>query len=330
MRGLILVFFLQVCFVYSAVNLDYAYNNGRMVREISLSNVLTARGRKAKIMVFDGLGSSMQLPLTPDPVIVVNGGCTLILRNKRLIGFRPEHVSLRGPDSKFLLGDGVSIDLEQDVVVTKNISIVGDVTFNGNGKAISFLGDGALTVFYSATCAIKDCLLKGLGDFTTSTGVSISRLKCEDNAHLILSDTRCMLENSWSFTTGRLHFFADVSMTSSWATFKYLSGGVSDVNSNARLSFNGGMTFSYESSASESKFVLLDPSAVLAFNEASLVTGRNGMNVMNGKIFVSGTSTFNLESALPNPGLTILPPVVLTVLSGTNLKVAGLIAHGAS
>jgi hypothetical protein len=226
------------------------------------------------------------------------------------------------------LDDGVCIDFEQDVAIDKNFSIAGDVTLNGNGKAITFSGDGALSVFSGATCAIKDCLLKGLGDFKMSSGANASRLMCDDSAHLVLSATRCMLENSWSFTAGRLHFFADVSMTSTWASFKYLSGAPSDINVNASLSFMGGMTFNYESRAGANKFVLLDPSAALVFHDASLVTGRAGMNVMNGKIFVRGTTTFNLEKALPSAGLTIVPPVVLTVLSGTNLKVAGLIAHG--
>jgi len=45
---------------------------------------------------------------------------------------------------------------------------------------------------------------------------------------------------------------------------------------------------------------------------------------------VKGSTTFKLERALPAAGLTIAPLVDLTVLSGTYLKVAGLIAHGSS
>ncbi|MBM3894531.1 hypothetical protein FJ366_02965 [Candidatus Dependentiae bacterium] len=326
-----LLFLLHLSALLSDVNLDFAINNGRSVKEISRENVLTARGRKSKIMVFDGAGTSVQLPSTPDQVIVVNAGCTLIIKNKRLLGFRPEHVLLRNAStSKFFLDDGAVVDLEQNISLQNDFDVSGDAVINGNGKSITFVRDGSLSVFSRATLVIKDCLLKGLGDFKTTSGANATRLMCDENAHLGISSTRCMFDNTWSFTSGRVHFWGDVSMTSTWAAFKYISGSLSDVNPDSSLSFKGGMTFFYDSKAGPNKFSLVDESSSLLFDSASFETGRAGMNIRSGKIFVKGSTTFKLERALPAAGLTIAPLVDLTVLSGTYLKVAGLIAHGSS
>jgi hypothetical protein len=286
------------------------------------------KGSAAGTMTFEGGGTTLHFPASNDKVIIISAGKKLVFKNTTLIGFRLEHVQFNSATSKIFFGDGVVFELDQDLMVTSNLNFSGDVIFNGNGKSLGFQNQGSFSIYSGTTFFLKDCLVKGVKDFKTTAGVSATRLMCDRNAKLYLSSVRIMLEASWTFTSGTLGIFNDVSMTSTWATFSYKSGAPSTINSYSKLSFNQGMSFLYDSPAGANKLMLVDATSQLLFKNASFICGRFGMNLYQGNVLLQGSVLFNLSQALPKPGLSIDPRVNLIIPSGTNLSINGIIAHG--
>ena len=301
---------------------------GNNIREITLTNPLNVKGSAAGIMTFDGRGATLNFPASNDKVIVISAGKTLILKNTTLVGFRPEHVLFRSSTSKIFFGDGVVFELDQDLLLRSNLNLFGNVTLNGNGKSLGFENQGSFSLYSGASFSVKDCLIKGIKDFKTTTSANATRFMCDKTAKLYFSSVRMMLDSSWTFSSGALGIFNDVSMTSTWATFAYTSGAQSTINPYSKLSFNRGMTFVYDSIAGPNKLFLSDSTSQLAFRNASFVCGKKGINFYTGNILLQGSVLFNLSASLPSAGISVNPSVNLIIPSGTNLSINGIFAHG--
>lgn len=308
--------------------LDSSY--AMSLKFLSKNDVLYIRGKNATVITFNLQGSRVFLPSTLDPVILIAPGKTLILQNVTLVGFKPEHLTLQGPTSRLLFGEGVVLEMESDLDVTKTLTFSGNVVVNGNGKVLTIKDQKSLLVLDSSIFQIKDCVVKGLKNFVSATtGGYAASIQCgKTNSRLVLSGARCFLDSSWSLTTGYLSIVGDVSFTSTWATFAYSSGVPMTIQSNSTLSFLRGITFHYASIAGPNKLQFADATSVLAFHNSVFSCGSLGLNLSAGNLFFRGEATCKSLSADPLKALTFDVSLFTALLAGSTLSIDGTVSYG--
>ncbi len=324
---------LSVCFfgfVHAAVlTLDAAFYQDTAPRSFSLSDTLVARGNSSSSMVYDGQGRTVFFSAVASPIIIVNAGKSLTLKNVTLVGLIPEHISLRSATSKFFLGDGVVMSLERDLDVNTTLTFSGNVTLNGRGKVIEFSNNAAFCVVDNSSLCIRDCRLKGMRDFKTYGGANASRLMCSrTKGQLILDSVKCCLDASWSFTSGALNIWGDVGFTSSWATFTYVSGTPLTIVQNSSLLFDGGITFAFASRAGPNKLIFADASSTLVIKNSTLRVASQGLNLATGALFIKGDTLFKSDGVSSGSGITLDGSLYSSLLSGASLSIDGILSHG--
>ena len=328
MRVMLFFFFMSASVQAGMTLLDSSYSMS--LRFLSKTDTLYIRGKKSNVITFNLNNSRVFFPSILDPVIIIAPGKTLILQNVTLVGFKPEHVTLQGPTSRLLLGAGVVLEMESDLDLTKTLTAVGNVVVNGNGKVLTIKDQQSFLVLDSSSLELKDCVVKGLKNFVSATaGGYATSIQCgRTSSRLILNSTRCLLDSSWSLTTGALNIVGDVSFTSTWATFAYTSGSPLLIQPNSTLSFLRGITFHYASVAGPNKLQLADATSALAFHDAIFSCGTSGLTLATGSMFLRGGVICKSSSADPLKALTLDASLFTALLAGSTLSIDGTVSYG--
>ena len=289
---------------------------------------LFVRGAKTSFMTFDGKNRKLFFPANDIPVIMISPGKTLRMQNVTLVGFRPTHVNLQSPSSQFLFGPGVCWELESDLDFSRTMTVVGSLTVQGRGNVLAFADSKSLKVVDKASLELKNCKIKGVGDFVDASGQQATSIMCADSARLLLNNVACLLDTSWTFSSGSLDVVGNSMFKGIQKTFTYSSGANLTVNVHSSLTLTRGMTFQYASSAGSNKMLLTNQSSQLFFDGASFLCGASGLTLTSGQLFLKGDVPFTTASPDQTNGFILDDSLLTVILNNSSLLVDGVVAHG--
>lgn len=274
--------------------------------------VVTNIGAPAtKIITVDGNDSVWTFPAGTTKVIVIEDAVTVILKNLMLKNFSLDAVQV-GANSKLLLGDGVTIDLEKQATLPKaglNIEIVGNVVLRGHGQSLILNQAAAL----SLNGAAKKLVLNNISIYTKN----LSAFICQNStATITLKDCKLIIdESNFEFANGNLEIegfciLKPINSTScaGQTFFKFSSSGLIKINSGATLQLDNRLEFIYaanpildlnNTAATKRHFIMTDPSATFFLNGCTLTSTTTAIALDKGNLIIDGKVILNAST---NPG----------------------------
>ncbi len=277
-----------------------------------------------------------------DNVLAVSwspNGRLLITGDDGLGGADPS-VSLYRFDSAFISTDFVTFDrihlvMHSNVVLHfTSILFTGESSIEGNGHMLSFAPTFTLVIDSNASVLFHDVVL---------TGISGTALKLTDNTSTV-SFQRVNMELGGDYTLDQGHFeiLEEMRITGEGHSFIYTTnetsiilsrdpaatvGGECQPGFRGSLILDQGVTFSYDSSISNTLIELEDEHANFIMNSATLAA-TTSLHLTKGRLFIDGRSTFISTdgiivgdgTAANNLRVEMLPAANLDVTAGKLIK----------
>jgi Tol biopolymer transport system component len=148
------------------------------------------------------------------------------------------------------------------------------------------------------------------------------------SANMALSGVTMVLDGNYSYSYGGWIIRGDSVVTNSWATFAYTSSSDFTINPNTCLTFEKGMTFSYDSVGGKSKIVMGDNTASICLNESTLHATGTGLLLTSGLVKIAGQSKMVSEGTDDAHALSISDNVDVFVGSKATLEFDGRVVYG--
>ncbi|MCX5921738.1 MAG: hypothetical protein NTX86_00175 [Candidatus Dependentiae bacterium] len=172
------------------------------------------------------------------------------------------------------------------IIMNSNMVMYGMPTFqgnciiDGNGYTLDVSHLQNFTISSGATLQLKDMNLYG---------VSGTRVQCTDSTGVLqLRDMTLTQTGNYTFANGAFTIQGDVLFTGT-SNFIYSSSKTSTINSNATLTFDNFMTFSYAPSvASNSLLAMTDNTSSLNLLNTSLFVSTAGLRLTRGNLMIEG------------------------------------------
>ncbi len=249
-------------------------------------------------------------------------------------------VSLYRFDSAFISTDSVTFDnlhlvLNSNVVFHfTSIIFTGESSIDGNGHLMSFAPSFTFVIDSNASVLFHD---------VTIAGMSGTQLRLADNTSTVsFQDVEIILDDDYTFDQGHFELLEDFKITGEGHSFIYQTNEHSTILSrdpaatvgeDCQPGFRGslileqGVTFSYDSSISNTLINLEDEHASIIMNSATLAA-TTSLQLTKGKLFIDGKSFFTSTDgiiigdgiAANNLRIEMLPAANLEVLSGILIK----------
>lgn len=246
-----------------------------------------------KVTNFDGNGNFIQFSKnTATANLIVEDNITLTMSNVVLKDFNPDSVVL-GTASTINFGDGVLIELCQDTDLTSPLSLVGNVTINGQGFRLSLSHDDSLVISVNnKTLTLINMSLHGLGG--ASTGSGIGRLRMDHPGDkIVFQNVHAFMDESFFMPEGAMEFEGIVKFSGKNRIFNYTSPAQSVVAAESLLYFDTGVTFSYAPDstilvdpASRNRLMLSDTTSAICLDGATIHSTHTGIMLDTGKLII--------------------------------------------
>jgi len=218
-------------------------------------------------------------------------GGTLV-GNGQTVHFSPSEAtrSLTGP---FVL-DNVALIFESAVSLTGTFEFKNNCKIIGRESTIDF---SAATVIVSddAQLWLKDLTVDGIGDGTLYCSGSSSQL--------VLESVELIQDGNYSFIAGFLDIVGQIKMRGGYG-FSYESDQQCIIHRNSELFFDSGMTFSYNTSASD-LVVMEDFTSTLYLYETTLFSAVPGLHLTKGIFTVDGECPVYSGASVENEGIQL-------------------------
>ncbi len=282
-------------------------------------------------VTLDGSGLAIHFSReTADTLIDIDAGTTLVFENIVLKDFLARHVAL-GAGADVIFGTGTTVELaDDDAVPTSNLiklTAQGTVLLAGRGHTLDISTQAnALEVKPGAQLTLHDITLFGLHDYN---------MRClSPSARIVLNDADLLMTNNYTFSEGAMTFSGDVIISGRGHTFAYQSAEQSVITPDAVLTFDKGVTLSYDAgnyeraASNRQALALQTASAALHFDNCTLHSTYTGLQLTKGQLFIDNLVTFSSQGRALSEAITIgdgtaAGDVALQLLAGAELSVFG-------
>lgn len=188
----------------------------------------------------------------------------------------------------------LTLSVNSPIQLNAVLTFTNNCVIEGNGNIIDCTS-GALAVGAGGSLNIQNAIL---------TGLSNNRFYCYDNTGTVtLENVTCVLNNTLTFSQGRLEFIGDNLFTST-QIFLFQSPRSMTIHSNSTWMFDSGMTFSY-AAAANNLLAFDDITATLKLYETTLYANTPGLNFTKGTVILDGACTLINDAASSANGISI-------------------------
>jgi hypothetical protein len=220
------------------------------------------------------------------------------------------------------IGNNATIECGASIDLSGTWTLSGSCIISAQGNTLDLSHGGELVVDHDSQVIIRNARIYGLHD---------SNLKCLGNTSSItLDNVLIILDNNYTFSTGSFLFNDSVTLAASGYSFVYQSQETSTIQSNSKLIFDEGLTFSYDPGiASTGLLVFADDTAELQLIGGSMYITSTGMQMIDGSIKVLQDSTVYTDGEV---GLVIgnnnaLHDAHIYIATGVSFKVQGIMQY---
>ncbi len=296
----------------STITMSYAHN-------ISTDHVLYVHASG----VIDGGTHAINFTTSTAPIFIVDAGMTVTVQNVVLNGFASDAVTL-GNSAQLLLGEGTIVKLDRAVDIQQTWSFVGNAIIDGQGNVLNLGIPDAIIVDNGKAVQLQNVILDGLG----SSSMYNMRILGPDGS-LVFNNAHLMLDSEYRFTMGSLLFNHDTIISGSGRTFVYSSASTSTIAGDAVLTFDKGLTWSYDSvAAKKDRLYFASSTASLHLDSCTIHATHTGLHLSGGTLIIDDKVIFRNE-AINEAEASILSASLSTyVLGGATLEVGnGIILY---
>ncbi len=186
-------------------------------------------------------------------------------------------------------GSGGSLNLQEDLALSADMTFSGDCIIHGNGSEVDLTSGGGLVVENGSTLRLRDLTLKGVG---------AGNVRCKDDAgKLILEDVDWHQDSDLTFSYGALEVEGAVRMMGDSKTFALQTSVTSTINAKSRLILDMHFTFSYDPQvADDSLLVLADATSKIVLKSGELYTTVTGLTLTKGILVAEGDAVLSSDS----------------------------------
>lgn len=190
--------------------------------------------------------------------------------------------SARGVDTTILqLSDSVLSFNGDTTLRTCNVRFSGKCFINGKGGTLDLASTATIHIGNDSTLMISDLTLRGL---------QAKNLQCDSvTSKLILDNVTLELADNYLFDKGSIDVQRDVIVWGNGFIFTYQSPGLFTISNQAGLTWDEGITFSYDCATSD-RFKLVNNSSSMVLNRSTLYATLAGLNLINGQLIIRDDS----------------------------------------
>lgn len=195
----------------------------------------------------------------------------------------------------------------------------GTCKINGNGKRITFRGNGQLEVLPGCNLIIENAAL---------WGVKKNNLRCSsDNGSITFRNCSLCLTQDFTFSSGSF-LVDDQFVITGTSDFIYTTGLTSTIGSCSTLFLDMGTTFSYQPRRARNNLIFMsDATSNLYLYGCTLYSTRTGLQLSTGTLIIDDSVTFTSEARSMSEAMIISADLTAKVLAGASADFYGLIRY---
>jgi len=184
--------------------------------------------------------------------------------------------------------------------------LLGDCCITFSGQNVIKGHNNFLTLSPSCTLIIESDSSLQFRDITIK-GIRDHGFYCtDDTATLSFHDVEIVLDNSYTFSLGKIDVLADLSIVGRDQTFAYQTSEVSTIGSCGRLFLGPNLIFSYDPpTASRDLIQFVDATSHFILNNATLHSTATGLRLSGGKIIFDGEPLLFSEGSVEAEAIVI-------------------------
>ncbi|GAG20493.1 unnamed protein product, partial [marine sediment metagenome] len=219
-------------------------------------------------------------------------GSGTIELNRRKLRFGSKEMTVNAP---LYFDQAQDIELNSNVHLASTWTCSSECIVEGNGKILYLENGGNVVVEKGSSLLLRDMTIRG---------VSENNIRCLDNfSTLSFQGVTWIQDGNYSFTNGSFDVISKIKVVGG-TTFAYKSTQQSRILSKAKISFDNGMTFSYDpASASGDLILLTDETSKFCLNGATLYSTATGLQLTKGILQIMGNSCLTSEAAVEDEGI---------------------------
>ncbi|MBY0353275.1 hypothetical protein K2W90_02820 [Candidatus Babeliales bacterium] len=275
----------------------YSFNNETVTlgRHIVLTEIkpMTITGNVTVI----GAGNPIGIGQTPNPVIFLNPGSKLTLKETVLLEFGTSNVSF-GANSNIEFGNRCKVELGKNCTANFTLTFRGDTVLKGFGYILDLGTTGSIVLASTPGTSLV------LADLTIK-GISGTNIRAMDRTGTFsIQNVRWLQEATYTMTMG--HF----DLLDGWAIegaspFIYNTDRISTIYGGGNMQFGEDTTLVYRPRTNNRQAIsLLNSNSYLSFNGTSLVSSTTGLRLTKGTLFIDGVAKFSNSAVSLSQAIT--------------------------
>ena len=287
-----------------------------------------------KGFLLDGQGYYLYFPVgssLPGSVDVC-ANITVTFKNVTLKNFSPEGISI-GTNSELYFGDGVTIELESNQVISNrslyfaSLGQAGAAQIIGNGNTLTLNRDEAIFADSFMTVTLKDLRIEGLGLY------EFELMSSDSTTQFDLVNTILLLEHNFTFTRGNLNIFGNVVIRECdvQPEFVFSSTGELTIYNGAKLLIDREVIFKYASAEPANDNLIIANGGQFHLNGATLYATTTGLHLKgygsDSRLIIQNNVTFHSESDDPNQAIIIDKDLPIEVMVDGELNFIGPVTY---
>lgn len=195
--------------------------------------------------------------------------------------------------------NNANLVLNEDLTINPGscLKFSGNNLVNGRGNILTINSGGSLIVDKNSGVFFENIVIRG---------VHTGQLLCLDNiGTMSFQNTQLVMDGDYTFTNGRFNVFNQLLLSGPTHSFIYSSTQQSIISSNAVLTLDDSVTFSYQPTTGiRTALLFTDTTSQLYLNNAIFATAAAGINLLKGKMLVDGSSTLFSVGTTSGTGIT--------------------------
>lgn len=248
-------------------------------------------------ITLDGGGYKFQMSVTQTSQLYVNSNVAVTIKNIWIENLNyPTHISLASGAS-ITWGDGTSMALYQDQVLTSTITTSGAVTIYGEQNILD-LSSAGFTITSGSTLKLSNLTIKNVSSSSFSLASNTSSIIFE-NVKVNMTPG-----NTFAFPIGWMLFRGNIEFSGKGSVFAYSTTATSSIDSGATLKFSDGSIFIYNPAnhpvhgiPSQVNLIMVDKSSKLSLNGCDWQIRGGGMQIKKGIIEVNRRNNIYIDAA---------------------------------
>ncbi len=228
--------------------------------------------------VINGGGFSLSFPFSSEKVICVGDRKSIEFKNIVLKDFYWESIDF-GRDSRVSFGDGVFIQLSQELLVSKSLFITGKVVIDLSGHSLNFVDSAQFILAPNAELSLYNGKILDISNVQAPFNIA-------NNATIILHEIECNLSDDFSIAEGNCVIEGNVWISTRQHNFLFSSPNSFVIKKQSTLFLDSDSTFSF--SSENKQFIFEDKSSVLSLRNSTFSVGLPGLFLQKGTLKVEG------------------------------------------